>query len=323
MSKIRFFILTLTIALCGCTATERLRNNTVTMSASTTDVYYQMVLQNLARAYAEPNVLPWGIELASGNVAVNDSGQLNGGYSETWPKVVPSTTGQVQRVLQQGWTTAPVANMFALLELRTYYSAVVDHAKDPSKPKYISVTDPQPRNPDTNEPLPANQFIPIASTPPVTTTSQTIDYVTNAVDYTSTPATNTAAYPASFPTTPNSPVLSSTPSAPVSVPGTPLVTAGSSGYNTVTQSWTSVDPAKGLLDIDLSCFKFCTGPAPKNTISGSYKSTTVYVYKDVKDIHNLSLYTMLILGTIDQVPSKAPQAGATTLGPVQPSPLLR
>jgi hypothetical protein len=53
--------------VCGC-ATEQLVSTTVDVSASATDVYYKMVLDNLARAYSEPDGLPWAIKLTAGGV---------------------------------------------------------------------------------------------------------------------------------------------------------------------------------------------------------------------------------------------------------------
>jgi hypothetical protein len=132
-------LVSITVLSSGC-ATERLRDNTVSVASSTTDVFYYMVLENVARQHEEPGALPWGIQLSSGQVAVNDTQQLTGGYQETWPKVVPSATLMQNRALQQNWNVAPVNNQAALLEMRKYFYLASCHqpVSEPATPQLIT-----------------------------------------------------------------------------------------------------------------------------------------------------------------------------------------
>jgi hypothetical protein len=313
MTKMRLAIATfMGMFLCGCAA-ERLRDNAVAVSATTTDIYYQMVLQNLARAYAQPSVLPWGIELSSGSVGVNDTEQVTGGYSENWPAVMPSAGILANRALQQSWTTAPITNESALLALQRYYGAVVTHAlgHTPERPAFLIITSTPSVNTST-------QLINYATTnnvpnPAVAVASPVGDnYVTNAagvpkVFYTLGPQTNAA--PA--------------PPLPGKIQPVPPGTQGTV-YSTVTQTTSSLAPPQPLGDIDISCFHFCSGVAPPGTISSMYGNTSAFVYerpvnKNGKvlyqdDMKNFTAFTLLILATIDQVPPKSP-AGTTSIGP--------
>ncbi len=53
------------VCLTGCTA-ERLRQRMINQGATLPELQYQQVLDNLARFAANPDVLPWHINLREG-----------------------------------------------------------------------------------------------------------------------------------------------------------------------------------------------------------------------------------------------------------------
>jgi hypothetical protein len=110
--------------VCGC-ATEQLVSTTVDVSASATDVYYKMVLDNLARAYSEPDGLPWAIKLTAGGIAVNDTDTLTAGFSEKSQLITPNAGASGNRAWQRSWTVSPVTHIETLRKLQGYYGDVV------------------------------------------------------------------------------------------------------------------------------------------------------------------------------------------------------
>jgi hypothetical protein len=323
MVKFRFLIfLSMAVIICGC-ATEQLQNSTVSVSASATDIYYQMVLQNLARAYEEPDGLPWGVELTTGSIQVNDTEQLTGGYSETWPMVTPTAGIQSQRVVQQSWGTAPVTNLSALMALKGYYTDVVKYAeyveyqKDANHLKnrenllyFTKLTNltlpPNPQYPSPTQDgiiIPSRQ-ISLSENPSVSTTAQTVNYLTNAITNPVLPVA-----PPTLPSQQAAPV-------PAKYPG-----GKEFDYGTVTKTSTSNAPNVNLKGIDISCFNFTSGLVPSNSISGKYGNTVVYVKLDKKNMDNFTRFTILIVNTIDQVAPKA-SGGVNSIG-AQPQPLLQ
>jgi hypothetical protein len=139
MRKIHLILVLIPLLLGGCDS-ARLTGNTSSLSASTTDIYYEMVLQNLARDYAQKHALPWGIALNSGTIGVNSNFQLGGTYSEVSQNITPGVTAQGQWILQQQWATAPVSDYDALGSLHDYYDDVVA-ANDPkiSGPRFLCI----------------------------------------------------------------------------------------------------------------------------------------------------------------------------------------
>jgi hypothetical protein len=116
--------------VCGC-ATEQLASTTVDVSASATDVYYKMVLDNLARACTEPGGLPWAIKLTAGGIAVNDTDTLTAGFSEKSQLITPNAGASGNRAWQRSWTVSPVTHIGTLRKLQRYYGEVVCLSRKP------------------------------------------------------------------------------------------------------------------------------------------------------------------------------------------------
>jgi hypothetical protein len=259
--------------LSGC-ATERLRDNTVAVSASSTDIYYQMVLENVARAHVEHHVLPWAIQLSSSQIAVNYTDQLQGGYSETWPMVTPSANFQGTGVLQQNWTISPVMNHLALLELQTLYDkAGAEKGDFVTNAPPIGITQFQTQTQWTNAPPPTGTYT-------TSTVSKTTTTVTSSKD--------TSLFKSN-----DDPVWTSD--------GSVL------GPNKADSR-----PLPDVPYIDTSCFHFCgRGLAPLKSYHADYGQTTAYVLKNPGDIDNFTRFTLLVLSVVNQGNTKLSSGGGS------------
>jgi hypothetical protein len=81
----------------------------------------------------------------------------------------------------------------------------------------------------------------------------------------------------------------------------------------VEASANGVDPAPTSFSINLKSFVFQNAVAPGGSISGTFNNETVYVTKE--NIRDLAHFTMVVLGTIDQIPApSAPGSGSASGG---------
>ena len=107
------------VCLSGCTA-GRLRQRTINQGASLPALQYQQVLDNLAQFAAQPDSLPWHVNLKEGTSQVTDS--LSGGAAiDIGPPVAwfPQLLGSRTAVAQ--WGMAPVIDATELRLLRIAY----------------------------------------------------------------------------------------------------------------------------------------------------------------------------------------------------------
>jgi len=125
MRNIIALLCTLSLAtLTGCTSLQ-LRESTVQVGATVTDLNYDMVLSNIAMMRAVPNALPWAMKLSQGAVTLTDMGQIAPGFSTTYPQVTPSTTLTGSRSLADGWTVTPLADPDQIKPLAAQYQEFV------------------------------------------------------------------------------------------------------------------------------------------------------------------------------------------------------
>jgi hypothetical protein len=273
MRKLPLLFILLPLFLGGC-GTGRLKDNTASVSASTTDIYYQMVLQNLARAYAQKHALPWGVALNNGIIGVNSSFQLGGTYAETSQLITPGAAASGQWILQQQWTTTPVSDYDALSSLHKYYDDAVEAFNETGQPFLLIQY-----NKDQKEPIESDGktvkagFLKMGQRNP-TAEEKKKDADAGMVDTYYRVGT-------------------------ALTPGSTLAGADLSA---------AVTPKPENLSINLKSFRFQNTVASRDTISGTFGNTTAFVQKS--DVRDLALFTMVILGTIDQIPS-ATQAAAT------------
>lgn len=109
----------------GCT-TSRLRESTISVASTLTELQYRMVLDNLAMMSRHPQALPWGVKLDSGTVQVNDQiGAEAGLLSLTWQKVYDAVEGRAEILPQfqttQKWDVVPVTDPKELRDLQAAY----------------------------------------------------------------------------------------------------------------------------------------------------------------------------------------------------------
>lgn len=154
--------------LCSC-ATEHLADRTESVSSSAIDIYYDQVLDNIAREKEVPDCLPWAMELTSASVALNDTTTLTGGYAETAQKVTPSAGLSGSRVIQQSWGVVPVTNQVVLWQLKAWYYRASLHKKITNlKPSASTSVTRNSVMTYTNNAVaipPANSFTPLPQNP--------------------------------------------------------------------------------------------------------------------------------------------------------------
>lgn len=115
-----------------CTA-ERLRDDTLQVAGTLTDIQYQMVLDNLAMMASNPGLLPWHVRLATGSVEVRDQVSAELGLNSlTWRRVYDLLDARAllipERRRSQEWNIVPVASPKDLLRLQTAYQQAVGRA---------------------------------------------------------------------------------------------------------------------------------------------------------------------------------------------------
>ena len=121
------------LQLAGCTAAQ-LAHNTVTQAHSHTDILYRQVLDNLAAAESNPEVLPHFSVVGTGGTLVIDSASANVGFDWDARTFLGTSLGfGGSRGFEDGWTLAPVVNPDKLRAMRAAYQIVTrGEASDPA-----------------------------------------------------------------------------------------------------------------------------------------------------------------------------------------------
>lgn len=131
-------LLLLTLPACaGCLTHQSLRKNTVSTTATLSDLYYQQILDNLARLSANPSTLPSFSVVNAGTVTVSD--QRSVGVSPTYsPTLSVSQQGggalpilsllfnpSVSRSVSENWSLAPVTDVDNLRRIRCAFQLLI------------------------------------------------------------------------------------------------------------------------------------------------------------------------------------------------------
>jgi hypothetical protein len=110
---------------CGSVA---LKESTLAVGSSLTDLHYRMVLDNLAMFRSDGNSLPWHLKITTGLVQINDT--VGGAYTVATPlaralAVVPS------QGWTESWTVVPEVDHHKLRNLMTIYQHAAHSADYP------------------------------------------------------------------------------------------------------------------------------------------------------------------------------------------------
>jgi hypothetical protein len=121
------------LQLAGCTAAQ-LAHNTVTQAHSHTDILYRQVLDNLAAAECNPDVLPHFSVVGTGGTTVIDAASANVGFDWDARTFLGTSLGLGgAREFEDGWTLAPTVNPDKLRAMRAAYQIVTrGQAADPA-----------------------------------------------------------------------------------------------------------------------------------------------------------------------------------------------
>ncbi len=121
----------------GCATHLALRDDTVRVSNTLTDLQYKQVLDNVARFHDDPDTVPSFAVASAGTVAVND--QTGAGASPTYAPTLPfSLQGggalpilsllfpfTAQRTAAENWSLTPITDADNLRRLRCAYRLLV------------------------------------------------------------------------------------------------------------------------------------------------------------------------------------------------------
>lgn len=137
MRMAMIFLLGVLSTSTGCTSAA-LRNSTVSQASTTTDLEYQMVLENLAMMVANPAKMPWHLNLTGGTTQMTDSfqGTILGGITgynsptKTFWNVTPGANGS--RTVVEQWGHSPVVDGDELRLLRIAYRRALGFDEMPS-----------------------------------------------------------------------------------------------------------------------------------------------------------------------------------------------
>jgi len=108
------------LILTGCRQTA-LRQDTLAMASTLTDLQYRMILDNIAMLSHQPDVLPWHVKLDDGNVQVEDEGRLSLEVSPLTSDFDPLAGSFVERRRTQQWGLVPVTDPRELRDLQALY----------------------------------------------------------------------------------------------------------------------------------------------------------------------------------------------------------
>jgi hypothetical protein len=123
--------------LSGCATHLALRDDTVRVSNTLTDLQYKQILDNVARFHDDPDTVPSFVVTSAGTVAVND--QTGAGVSPTYAPTLPfSLQGggalpiltllfpfSAQRTAAENWSLTPITDADNLRRLRCAYRLLV------------------------------------------------------------------------------------------------------------------------------------------------------------------------------------------------------
>ena len=131
----------------GCTH-RQLADSTVATAATTMDIQYQMVLENLARLADDPGALPSHIRIKDGTVQVSDDLGL---YNLTVPTSVQGGElggFRAQRTVAEQWGADAVNDPRAVKQLQDLYRTALGLPVEPDPPYLF----PPSTRPSTSQP---------------------------------------------------------------------------------------------------------------------------------------------------------------------------
>lgn len=123
---------------CGCRTHWILQRDTVTANLTVSDIYFQQVLNNVARFEANPASMPSFSVVAAGTVNIQDT--TGGGISPTYsPTLTQAMQGggalpilsilfnlNAQRSITENWSTQPVTDSDNIRRIRCAFQLLVD-----------------------------------------------------------------------------------------------------------------------------------------------------------------------------------------------------
>ena len=121
----------------GCATQKVLLKNTVAANITTADIYYQQVLDNVARFASNPASMPSFSVVSAGTVNVEDehSGGINPTYSPTLTRAMQGGgalpilsilfNANARRSITENWSTAPVTDSDNLRRMRCAFQYLV------------------------------------------------------------------------------------------------------------------------------------------------------------------------------------------------------
>lgn len=125
------------IAVSGCATHRALRQHTVAANATVADIYYQQVLNNVARFTANPAAMPSFSVVSAGTVNVEDANgaSINPNYSPTLTRAMQGGGAlpilsiffgnTASRSITENWSTVPVTDSDNLRRMRCAFQLLV------------------------------------------------------------------------------------------------------------------------------------------------------------------------------------------------------
>jgi hypothetical protein len=115
--------LSISILFSGCTA-SRLRDSTIRQARTLTDLQYQQVLDNVAAFTANPDILPWHVNLKNGVSQVQDTGQASLNFF-LQGQSMPQVNLNGSRSIVEQWSNVPLTDDTMLKLLQAAYQNAV------------------------------------------------------------------------------------------------------------------------------------------------------------------------------------------------------
>ncbi len=126
-------------SLSGCATHRVLRKDTVAVNATLADIYYEQVLNNVARFEANPDSIPSFAMVTAGTVNIAD--QVGAGFNPTYsPTLTRAMQGggalpilsllfntSANRSVTENWSTTPVTDSDNIRRMRCAFQLLVGH----------------------------------------------------------------------------------------------------------------------------------------------------------------------------------------------------
>lgn len=115
------FIASLALAsMLGCTHTA-LRDDTLQMGGTLTELQYRIVLENLAMLTESPATIPWHVKFDEGTMQVSNKGRGDLNLSPLAADLAPLIDFRVGRTITGQWRMVPVTDPKELRDLQVAY----------------------------------------------------------------------------------------------------------------------------------------------------------------------------------------------------------